>query len=114
MSIDTTAEVAAGQLWWERRTGRIIRITRAGNLQAGGARVRYKDMGTGHHNSLLVFGLLTRWEKVRETTEDTVGEKRAQQTEVSRSVPTLAGRRKSQDADYAEGCMPDPTTEGDF
>ena len=43
MSIDTTAEVAAGQLWWERRTGRIIRITRAGNLQAGGARVRYKD-----------------------------------------------------------------------
>ena len=38
----------------------------------------------------------------------------AQQAEVSRSVPTLAGRRKSQDADYTEGCMPDPTTEGDF
>ena len=25
-----------------------------------------------------------------------------------------AGRRKSQDADYAEGCMPDPNAEGDF
>jgi len=104
MSIDTTTGIVAGQMWRERRTGRIISIIHADNLQASGARVRYKDMGTGHHNSLLVFGLLTRWEKVRETTEDTVGEKRAQQTEVSRSVPTLAGRRKSQyaalDADY--------------
>ena len=74
MSIDTTAEVAAGQLWWERRTGRIIRITRAGNLQAGGARVRYKDMGTGHHNSLLISGLLTRFDRVEETEKPPAGE----------------------------------------
>ena len=77
MSIDTTTGIVAGQMWRERRTGRIISIIHADNLQASGARVRYKDMGTGHHNSLLVFGLLTRWEKVRETTENTAGEKRA-------------------------------------
>ena len=39
---------------------------------------------------------------------------RVQHTADALTQQAEAGRRKSQDADYAEGCMPDPTTEGDF
>ena len=43
MSIDTTTGIVAGQMWRERRTGRIISIIHADSVYAGGGRVRYKD-----------------------------------------------------------------------
>ena len=64
MSIDTTAEVAAGQIWRERKTRRVIIILTAENPQAGGARVRYWDAESCRRNSLLINALKARFERV--------------------------------------------------
>ena len=64
MSIDRAAEIAAGQLWRERRTGRVISIIDADSVYAGGGRVRYQDASTGRRNSLLIHALQARFDKV--------------------------------------------------
>ena len=79
MSIDTTDGILAGQMWRERRTGRVISIIHADSVYAGGGRVRYQDASTGRRNSLLIHALQARFDRVLDTSGDTTGEKRAQQ-----------------------------------
>ena len=88
MSKDTKAELkrlelVAGQIWRERKTGRVISVIDADSVWAGGGRVRYKDLGSGRRNSLLIHALHERFDRVIdapvEAVKDLTREKRAQQ-----------------------------------
>ena len=70
MSIDTTTGIVAGQLWRERRTGRVITIIDADGVYTGGGRVRYRDLQSGRRYSLLIHALRTRYERVEGTKGD--------------------------------------------
>ena len=69
MSIDTTGEIAAGQIWRERKTGRVISVIHADSVYAGGGRVRYQDTSTGRRNSLLIHALQARFDRGEEGPE---------------------------------------------
>ena len=76
MSIETTGAILAGQLWRERRTGRVISIIDADSVYAGGGRVRYQDASTGRRNSLLIHALQARFDRVLDVAADTASQKR--------------------------------------